>query len=134
MVLQWEHHSITQLRWYKEYNSGTLNNHSRFINNRVNGFHLGIEGQVTTDINYRLKSTYTMNYGSYAEEFLKRYSWTRIDNYFYDGGKSQVYTMMELNWRIPNLKKIQLNGTLAYDFGQLYHSFGGRLGINYTPF
>nr|WP_321453614.1 capsule assembly Wzi family protein [uncultured Carboxylicivirga sp.] len=117
----------------EKYYGGSLNKNNYFINNRVNGFHLGVEGKVTKDIDFRIKSTYTKNFGSFDEEFIGRYSWERVEYNFYEGGKTQVYTMLEGSWSMPNIKALQLNGTLAYDFGQLYHSFGGRLGIVYRP-
>jgi len=125
------YHTIEKVQ---KYYGGELNNHNFFINNRVTGFHLGIEGRVSKEIDFRLKTTYSVNYGSYDEEFERRYSWNRTENYFYEGGKKQMYTMIEASWKIPYVKGLRLNGTFAYDFGQLYHSFGGRIGVVYCPF
>ena len=97
-----------------------------FINNRVNAFHIGVEGWVNKQLFYRFKGTYTNNKGSYG-----RYSWESTPDYFYDGGKNQYYTGMEVNWQMKNDWPVKIIGVLGYDFGELYHSFGGRLGIVY---
>jgi len=102
-----------------------------FINNRVNAFHIGVEGWVNEQFFYRFKGTYTNNKGSYGEEFYGRYSWERTPAYFYSGGKNQFYTGLEVNWQIKNDLPLTLIGVVGYDFGELYHSFGGRLGVVY---
>jgi len=38
---------------------------------------------------------------------------------------------MEVNWQMKNDWPVKIIGVLGYDFGELYHSFGGRLGIVY---
>ena len=118
----------------QKYYGGELNNHNLFINNRITGFHLGVEGSISENIDFRFKSTYTINYGAYSECFINRDSWVRVEDFFYEGGKKQLYTMLEAAWKMPYVKGLQLNGNLAYDFGQLYHSFGGRVGVVYCPF
>jgi len=104
-----------------------------FYNNRVNGFHIGAEGRIRTDLNYRLKTTYTLNKGSYGEKFRGRGSWNRTSGYFFEEDKNQFYTMLELSWQTNWIKGMQLSALLAYDFGELYHSTGGRFSISYTP-
>lgn len=117
----------------EKYFNGEFNNHGIFINNRVNGFHLGISTQLNSNLLLKVKGTYTKNFGSYAEEFAYRYSWDRVDDYFYAEGKKQYYTLIECCWMLSNIKKIEMNGVLGYDFGQLYSSVGGRVGVIYRP-
>ncbi|MBK3519586.1 capsule assembly Wzi family protein [Carboxylicivirga marina] len=104
-----------------------------FYNNRVNGFHLGAEGCVSPKVKYRIKSTYTLNKGSYAEEFRGRSSWTRTENYFFSKTKHQLYSMLEVRWATPWFDGLFLSGRAAFDTGQLYDSFGGQLSIVYAP-
>ncbi|WP_430815355.1 hypothetical protein [Carboxylicivirga sp. RSCT41] len=104
-----------------------------FYNNRVKGIHLGAEGFITPALKYRFKSTFTINKGSYGEEFRGRYSWTRTENYFFSDSKKQVYSLLELNWHTPWLEGLQLNARLAVDSGELYDSTGGQLSIIYSP-
>ncbi len=117
----------------RQFDDGPLNHHLKFINNRVNAFHLGMEGDISKQVSYRLKTTYSVNKGSYAEEFTRRYSWDRVANFYYKKEKQQVYSLFQAIWKIKTVPGLELNGTLAYDFGDLYHSFGGRLGIVYRP-
>ncbi|MCU4176532.1 hypothetical protein [Carboxylicivirga sp. N1Y90] len=116
-----------------KYNSGKINKHGKFINNRVNAIHLGAEGSITSSLSYLFKASYTINKGSYAEEFAYRYSWERTPNYFYEDSKKQYYTMFGAVWKLEAVPGLAVNGTLAYDFGDLYESFGFRLGIVYRP-
>jgi hypothetical protein len=109
------------------------NNRVKILNNRVNGFHIGLEGYMIPSVFYRFKSTFTMNYGQYGEEYQGRGSWVETEDYFFKGGKKQAYTSLELNWMPPKKKNLAFNVAVGYDFGQLYRSFGGRLGIVYTP-
>jgi len=104
-----------------------------FYNTRVNGFHIGAEGQVLPGLSYRLKSTFTINKGSYGEKYRGRYSWVETDNYFFATDKKQTYSMLELNWQTPWLEGLSLSGKIAIDAGQLYNSSGGMISINYVP-
>lgn len=110
-----------------------MNNHVNFVNNRVNGIHIGLEGYVCRNMKYRLKGTLTQNYGSYGEEFIRRYSWDPSDNYLFDNKKNQNYLMGQVEWQWPNYDALMINASIGYDFGDLYNAIGGRLGIIYQP-
>ncbi|NPA37970.1 MAG: capsule assembly Wzi family protein [Chlorobi bacterium] len=107
-----------------------------FINNRVDAFHVGVEGWLNEGLYYRFKGTYTNNKGNYGEEYYGRYSWEKTPDYFFEVSKYQFYTGLNLNWHMQKNFPIVLTGTLGYDFGELYNSFGGRFGIVYkiSPF
>ena len=107
-----------------------------FINNRINAFHAGVEGWINDVLFYRIKGTYTNNKGSYGEEYYGRYSWDKTPDYFFTNSKNQFYTGLELNWQIKKNLPLTLSDVLGLDFGELYNSFGGRLGIIYkiSPF
>ncbi len=109
------------------------NNIETFVNQRVKGVHIGVEGEIIENLNYLLKATYTNNLGSYNEEFLNRYSWTSDDENIYKGGKKEVYTYLDLNYKFKNYSDFSMNLSLSYDFGELYHSFGCNFGIKYVP-
>ena len=104
-----------------------------FINNRANAFNLGVEGWFNEWFYYRFKVTYTNNKGSYGEEYYGRYSWDKTTDYFFSNGKNQLYTGLELKWQPKKELPLTLVSVLGYDFGELYHSFGGRVGIKYAP-
>ncbi len=125
------HHTAQKFSQYApEY---LYNDHGIFVNNRVNGINVGVKGSVTKQLNYRTKLTYTNNKGAYAEEFKYRYSWERTENYYFLENKNQFYTMLELSWQTPRIKGVQVNAMLAIDFGELYHSTGASLSLQYTP-
>ena len=109
------------------------NNHGVFLNNRIKGFHIGLEGEFSNNLRYLFKSTYTINKGSYAEQYIKRYSWEEDSDFFYKGGKKEVYTYLSLDYKNSNWKYFTLRGSFSYDFGELYHSFGCMLSIRYSP-
>jgi len=124
------YHTAEQVRHYaKDWN---FQDRMVFINNRVNAFHIGVEGWVNDQLFYRFKGTYTNNKGSYGEEFYGRYSWDSTPDYFFEGSKNQFYTGIEVNWQIKNDWPVKIIGVLGYDFGELYYSFGGRLGVVYN--
>lgn len=104
-----------------------------FYNNRVNGFHIGVQGRLNSCLQYRIKSTYTINKGTYGEEFRGRYSWQRTEDYFFSSSKKQVYSLVELDWNMPWINNLSLKGKLAFDTGQLYNSVGGQLSLTYVP-
>ncbi len=109
------------------------NNIETFVNNRVVGIHVGLEGKIEECLNYLFKATYTNNYGSYNELFLNRYSWTYDDENIYKGGKKEVYTYLDLNYKFKKYPAFGVNLSLSCDFGELYHSFGTSFGIKYIP-
>jgi len=137
----WSYHNINMGiplyhtgKVFKHYAKSILyNDHGIFYNNRVNGAHLGAEGQILKNLSYRTKLTYTINKGAYAEEFHDRYSWERTENYFFKESKNQFYTMVEAIWRPKFIMDVEIQTQLSLDFGELYDSFGGRVVINYTP-
>ncbi|MCG8581809.1 MAG: capsule assembly Wzi family protein [Bacteroidales bacterium] len=102
-------------------------------NNRVNGIHLGAEGHFSPTFKYLIKSTFTVNKGTYGEEFRGRGSWTNTQDYFFSESKKQVYSLLELSWNTPWLDELQIRGRLAVDTGELYDSTGGQISIIYSP-
>ena len=118
------------MRWQKKYAPDwKANNHGFFVNNRVKGVHLGLEGQLFDQLGYRFKATYTNNLGSYNEEFVKRYSWEVDPDNLYKGGKQQWYTNLSLNYKDKNWNNLLFKTSASYDFGQLYNAFGIMFGI-----
>ncbi|WP_430812751.1 MULTISPECIES: hypothetical protein [unclassified Carboxylicivirga] len=104
-----------------------------FYNNRVNGFHLGMEGDITPTLKYRFKSSYTINKGTFGEQFRGRYSWTRTEDYFFAESKQQVYSLLELQYQLPRLQGLSFTGKVAWDVGELYKSVGGQISVRYAP-
>jgi hypothetical protein len=125
------YHSADKVRRYAD--SWNETDQVFIYNNRVNGFHIGAEGQINSSLTYRVKSTYTINKGTYAEEFRGRSSWERTPDYFFSDSKKQFYSMVQLSWNTLWNKGLSLHGKLAFDAGQLYHSLGGQISITFVP-
>ncbi len=106
------------------------NDYVVFSNNRIKGIHIGLEGELLNGLKYLLKSTYTQNLGTYGEEFVRRYSWKEDPNFYYKGGKNEIYTYLNLNYISKKWKYLTLNTSFAYDAGDLYHSFGWQIGVD----
>ncbi|MCT4647052.1 MAG: capsule assembly Wzi family protein [Carboxylicivirga sp.] len=108
-------------------------NQVNFFNNRVNGFHFGAEGYLSPSLKYRIKTTYTLNKGTYGEKYRGRYSWDLTDNYYFSNPKKQIYSMIQLDWQSHWMQGLIFRGKLAIDTGELYNSVGGQLSIVYSP-
>lgn len=107
------------------------NNHGIFINNRVRAFHVGIAGQVSEKISYRLKATHSLNDGNWGETYLGRYSWELSPANFFATTKSQTYTLLEINHSDLILGRIDFTGSIGFDFGELYNSGGLNVELEY---
>ncbi len=105
------------------------NNDVIFVNNRVKGFHIGIEGELFNSLDYILKSTYSKNYGSYGEEYIKRHSWEKDPEFFYKGGKSQWYSNLSFFYSNKNWGNLNFKTSISYDIGELYSAFGIMFGL-----
>lgn len=113
------------------YAKGTvIQNFMFFTNVRINAVHLGLEGEFSDIIDYRFKFTYSKNHGSLNECYKGgSYSWIPLENYYYAKAKTECYTAFFINCKLGS--NILFNGVVAYDFGQLYHTFGARAGLTY---
>jgi len=88
------------------------------VNNRLNGVHIGINGQVPLEeIYYKTLITISANYGNYY-----------VSNLFRERSNLQSYFMQEVNWRLNSLK---LKGALALDIGGITKNYGIMMGIEY---
>lgn len=101
-----------------------------FSNVRLRAVNVAAEGSLTPNLSYRVKLTFSRNYGNYVEQYLGAYSWQLTSDYFYTKPKNQNYTALWLNYAIG--PKLSVNGCAAYDFGDLYNSFALRLGVKYS--
>ncbi len=121
------YHTVWQVKSYAP--NWQPNGYLAFINNRVKGFHIGFDGFFRNQFYYLFKTTYTINLGAYSEKYINRYSWTEDEDFFYKGGKKQVYSNLKLSYsNRTNFYKVDTS--ISYDFGELYHSLGIMLGLS----
>ncbi len=111
----------------------TPNNSVVFMNNRIKGFHVGLQGEFSKNLSYLFKATYTLNKGSYSEQYIDRYSWEEEPDFFYIGGKNQTYTYIALDYKNNKWKDLSFQASFSLDDGHLYKALGGMVGIKYTP-
>nr|WP_321405946.1 hypothetical protein [uncultured Carboxylicivirga sp.] len=123
------YHTQSQMTYYApHWNPNEL----MFIkNNRVRAVHFGVEGDICNGISYLLKSTYSKNFGTYGEQYKNAISWDEKEDYFFKGGKRQVYSNIELNYSCKKFKMITFKFSCSFDFGELYNSVGTMIGVRY---
>lgn len=108
---------------------------SIFANVRVRAYTITLAGEAENLFNYRLRLTYSRNYGSYLHQFdgskySTTYSWDEVENYYFKQPKNEFYTALWLDRKLN--KNLKINAMLAYDFGQMYKSFALRFGLSYS--
>ncbi|MDG5800515.1 capsule assembly Wzi family protein [Marinilabiliaceae bacterium ANBcel2] len=107
-------------------------NRTFIINDRFKGIHIGAEGNISNSIKWKTKLTYSKNYGSYYQEYPGRYTWNRTVDYYFDGGKNQLYSLINIEWHPPiKGKNIIVSATFACDRGDIYDSNAIKSGIKW---
>lgn len=95
--------------------SGTL----RYYHNRIRGFHIGIEGNITPAIDYRVLLSHRTSWGTYSIPDLS---------------KPTAFAMMiEAGYDAPFLRGLRFKAQLALDRGRLYgNNFGALISARYS--
>ena len=90
----------------------------RFTDNRLRGFHAGISGSPTPDIDYRLLVGYRQSLGTPTAPAPHK--------------RQATSAMLEGKYRLPALKGLTFSLQLAFDAGSLTgNRFGSMLGVTY---
>lgn len=86
--------------------------------NRLRAFHIGLEGNINNNLDYRLLFNYRKAYGN--------------GYYNFQSPIHQTSMMLEANWRIPGVKGLAMDCMLGLDRGKLpSNSFGAMVGVKY---
>lgn len=104
----------TPLLLSPEYNNdGSLN----FKSNRIIAFHLGIEGYLTSSLQYRLMLSTGQSWGRYYHPF------TEV--------KKGFASLLEISYEIPVIRNLKAKFQLGYDDGAFFggDTFGCSIGI-----
>lgn len=106
-------------------------------NTRIKMRHFGLRGQVTENLDYKIKYTYTRNYGTYQGLNKGNYRWDSADpdsdyDYFFKNKKTQAYILIESGYRFKNVDGLSCHLSLGYDYGDLYRSVGAIIGLTYS--
>jgi hypothetical protein len=121
------YHSYSLTRKYEPDFTG--NNSAFFTNTRIRALHFGFKGSLNKGLNYIVKFSASQNFGSYSDEYKRRYSWQPTDDYIFKGGKSQLYSLLSFNYQNKKWKQLCIEGSFAYDTGELYNVFGCMIGV-----
>lgn len=91
-----------------------------FINNRVKAHHLGVKGDITERLNYKLRISYSLNYGLHRIPFLHV--------------RENLYTGLEMDYQIfKRDPSWNLGLNMGYDHGKMIdNSFGVAVSLSKT--
>lgn len=101
------------------------------VNDRVKAIHFGGRGSLTEKVKWSGMFTYSVNYGSYYNQYPGRYTWYETPDYYFKGGLKQVYTMLGAKWSPDRLPDFEFSGNLSLDIGEIFTSFGIKLGTKW---
>jgi len=103
-------------------------------NDRFKALHLGGRGNLNESFTWNMKITWTRNFGTYFEQYPGRYTWNEVEEYWFKGGRDQWYTLLSVGWEPSFVKNLKVNGSFAWDAGDIYHSSGVKFGVIYQLF
>lgn len=122
--------TLNFLEAYPDYGVG-------IANNRFWSVHLGLDGKIGESLSYKGQFTFTRNFGTYAGLNEGRFNWAGATSdpdfqYVFRPGREQLYSLVDFQY-VPIIGKrpINFNLRLAYDFGDLYNSFGSEVSVSY---
>lgn len=93
----------------------------RFTDNRVRGFHIGVDGCINPHLDWRVLFSYRTSWGTPMIPQLEKLHDTSM--------------LAECRWHIPRNPHLSLLGALAFDAGKLYgNNFGGYITLRYIGF
>lgn len=107
----------------------TLNN---IVNDRVKALHVGGKGSITDCLSWNGMLTYSVNYGSYFNQYPGRYTWDETENYYFKGGLKQVYSMVGVSWHPQKIEKLEVSGNFSFDSGEIFNSIGLKVGTRWV--
>ena len=91
----------------------------QFTANRVRGFHVGVEGNLSSQVSYRVLGGYRRSWGSGRIPFLSP--------------KDDTSVMVEASYSPAKVPGLAIKGAIGLDRGQLYgNTTGGMLTVSYS--
>jgi hypothetical protein len=97
------------------------------INDRIKAIHIGGFGYITELLKWKGMFTYSVNYGSYYNQYPGRNTWTETGNYYFKGGLKQFYSLIGVDWQPQKNSKFEFGGNISLDMGDIFNSFGMKL-------
>jgi hypothetical protein len=96
-------------------------------NNRVVAHHIGLEGSLSDNVDYILKTTYSNNHGRYLEEQRAE---NNSEEYKFEPSLKQLSLFIKLIKQSQKWEHLQFSAAIASDIGELYkNSFAIQIGV-----
>lgn len=97
-----------------------------FENNRITGFHVGANGFINRQLQWKTMLSHTINFGRYRADGLSTY----------EPARKQLSSLFQVNWQLPK-NPVVLGLSFAADHGPLYdegqttNRFGAMFSVNW---
>jgi|TARA_R100000388_G_scaffold67871_2_gene49075 hypothetical protein len=106
-------------------------------NNRIAAHHMGIEGYVSSQLNYRLLATYTLHHGNYSganfgQEWGSKDPANNRKDYTFYPALEQWNFLLEMNYDPLTLQNVSFKTGLALDTGQVTNNLGLIIGVTWN--
>ncbi|MCM1355139.1 MAG: capsule assembly Wzi family protein [Staphylococcus sp.] len=89
-----------------------------YVGNAMRGFHVGVDGSLSANVDYRVKGGYRKAWGTPMIMLTKPLHLTAV--------------MLEATWRSPKLEGLSVNAQVEIDRGNMpCNTFGAMVGIRY---
>ncbi|MDR2928212.1 MAG: capsule assembly Wzi family protein [Cytophagaceae bacterium] len=101
-------------------------------NDRYRALHVGGEGSISDKLSWEAMFTFSVNYGSYYNQYPGRYTWEETPNYYFAHELKQFYSLLALAWKPCSEPNITFNIAAALDAGEIFNTFGGKFGVKWS--
>lgn len=114
----WSHHGMSIGSPFIKSPLYNTDGYLRFTDNRVRGFHIGLTGDISNKLNYRLLLSHRTSWGTpYLPALEKRHD---------------TSMMLEAIYQFPSIPNLSIKGQIAFDAGSLYgNNFGALVSLTY---
>ncbi|WP_165921853.1 capsule assembly Wzi family protein [Natronoflexus pectinivorans] len=106
-------------------------NRNNIINDRFQAIHIGAQGGFSEQISWKTMITLSRNFGSYFHQYPGRYTWDETENYYFKGGRNQLYSLIEVTWSPSVIDNLTFNGAIALDRGEIFDAAGMKIGAQW---
>jgi hypothetical protein len=98
---------------------------------------MGIEGYVSSQLNYRLLATYTLHHGNYSganfgQEWGSKDPANNRKDYTFYPALEQWNFLLEMNYDPLTLQNVSFKTGLALDTGQVTNNLGLIIGVTWN--
>lgn len=96
-----------------------LDGYPAYVCSRIRGFHVGINGQITPDIDYRVMGSYRRGWGTGIIPLCSIMEDTSVS--------------VDATYRVPSVAGLTINAQVAFDAGTMYgDNFGAMVSVSYS--